>query len=191
MTCESAETYLHYGLDKPLTQAERVALDAHLESCVACRQEREAQRRLVHLADRWVSHTLASSDPGDAFNAQMWARLEVQPKRSRLSAGLPLAATLLLLAVLPDDLRKPAESLASPLQGLPHWLALNLLALPSDALALPSDALALPSDALALRLLPQTVLVSSWLSVLLLPAVGLNAVFCLYARQSALRRSVS
>ena len=184
MTCESAETYLHYGLDKPLTQAERVALDAHLESCVACRQEREAQRRLVHLADRWVSHTLASSDPGDAFNAQMWARLEVQPKRSRLSAGLPLAATLLLLAVLPDDLRKPAGSLASSLQGLPHWLALNLLALPSDALALPSDTL-------ALRLLPQTVLVSSWLSVLLLPAVGLNAVFCLYARQSALRRSVS
>ena len=180
MTCESAETYLHQSLDEPLTQDKRLALDSHLEACAACRQEREAQRRLVHLADRWAGLALATSDPGGAFNAQVLARLDTSSKRSPLSLGLPLAATLLLLtvlAVLPGHLGNPAWSLAWSLYSLPHWLALNVLALPNDTLAL--------------RSLSQTALASSWLDVLLPLAMGLNAVFCLYARQSALRRSLS
>jgi anti-sigma factor RsiW len=181
MTCESAETYLHQSLDGPLTQEERAALDTHLAECDACRQEREVQRRLVHLADRWADHMLALSDPGDAFNTQVLARLETPPRRSPFSLGLPLAVTLLLLtalAALPGRLENPAWSLAASLGSLPHWLAVNLLALPGDALALQ-------------HLSTQPAFVSAWISALLPLTIGVNSVFCLYARQLASRRSMS
>jgi hypothetical protein len=180
MTCEAAETLLHQSLDAALTQPERVALESHWEVCVACRRERDAQRQMAQITGRWAEQALALSDPGDAFTAQILSRLEAPPKHSPLWLSLlPAAAALLLaaLAFLPGLPGTSASTLVLSLDRLPHWLTVNLLALPGDALAL--------------RHLPQTAFVPSWMSVLLPTVVGLNAVFCLYARQSSLRRSVS
>ena len=180
MTCQTAEISIQKSLDGMLPQTERQALDIHLESCAACRREWDAQRRLARLSDRWISRSLAQSDPGEAFTAQVLARLETGPKPSRLSLWLPLTATLLLLTALafvPGLPTAGAGTLVRSLHGLPLWLGANLSALPGDALAM-------------LRL-PQTRVVPSWTGALLAAAIALNSMFCLYARQSALRRSMT
>ena len=180
MTCQTAETISQKSLDGLLSQTERQLLDTHLETCGQCRREYDVQRRLATLADRWISHTLDTSNPGEAFTAQVMARLDTAPKSSWLSFGLPLTVTLLLLValmLLPGTSAASAGLLVQTVHRLPLWLLTNFHALPGDALTM-------------IRL-PQTYLVPSWTGALLLAVIALNSAFCFHARQSALRRSLS
>ncbi|MGI4788857.1 MAG: anti-sigma factor family protein [Janthinobacterium lividum] len=180
MTCQFAEANIQKSLDGMLSQSDRQALDSHLESCAACRQELEAQRRLSHLADRWISRSLARSDPGEAFNASVLSRLETNSKPSWLNFGLPLMVTMLLLAALvflPGMPHVGDGAVAQTLHRLPLWLLSSLSSLPGDTLTL-------------IRL-PQANLLPSWTGALLLAVIVLNSAFCIHARQLALRRSLS
>lgn len=181
MTCGFAKLLIHSSLDRALSQKERLALDAHEETCAACRSEHEAQRHLARLTDRWVSRTLDRSDPGEQFTAQVLSHLKTRPESSPLRLWVPLAAATLLLGALvlvpgiqgSIGIQSSIEMPAQALLLLPGWLRTNLMALPGDTLA-------------ALRL-PQATFLPAWTTLLLFGVILLNAGFCVYARQ----RSVS
>lgn len=169
MTCTLAHAAIQNSLDQTPTQAERLALEAHLEMCAACRQEYAAQRRLTWLADRWVSHSLEVFDSDEQFTAQVLSRLDARPAPSRVRAWLPLCAVLLLLFALAWV---PSFAIHLPLPspvGCSDWLRANLAALPGDALRV-------------FRVPPVNWL-PAWTTALLLGVGLLNAGFCLHARQ--------
>ena len=179
--CETCEILIQRSVDGVLSPSDRERLDTHLMACAECRREWDAQHRLGYLADRWTRRPAAPSGPEDAFTAQVLARLDATPERSRpLSGLLPAAAALLLLALcvfLPGMPDSSALNPAASAPGLPHWVSANFLALPGDALTL-------------LRL-PQAYYLPPWAGIALGAMIALNAAFCVHARQSALWRTAS
>ncbi len=181
MTCQSAEEEIQKSLDGAMTPGERARLDVHLASCAACRQARDAHRRLARAAGRWARPT-PEDDPGEAFTAQVLARIAARPAPipSRPLVWLPLAATILLLALfawLPSLIWPGLDTLGVAVRRTPGWLLTNLRAVPGDA----SGAWAALTTGLAL---PAWV----WAA---LPAVAVvNAMFCVQARLSYARRSL-
>ncbi len=183
MTCDNARMLLQSGPDGALSLPERTALNVHLELCAACRAERETQRRLARLTDQWAARAMELSDPGDAFTAQVLSRLDQDsrldhPEASRLRVGLPLAASLLGLGLLPlvpggdsawAGLPMPFLSALHDLPALPGWLGASLTALP-DAARAAFDP-------------PQAAFVPAWTTAGLFGAFLLNAGFCVHARQ--------
>lgn len=172
MNCNSVHAAIQNSLDQTPTQAERLMLESHLETCAACRQEYQVLQRLTHLADRWVNRTREVSDPGEQFTAQVLSRLDTSLAPSRIRVWLPLAAVLLLLFALawvPDlNVRLPIPSLFS----ISDWLRTNFLALPGDALAI--------------FRVQHVSWLPAWATTLLLGVALLNAGFCLHARQRSL-----
>lgn len=188
MTCRAALALIEQASDAALAPRDRAGLDTHLAVCAACRRASEAHRRLSQAARRWAAPSPAD-DPGAAFNARVLAQVSVRPA-PRLSAWLPLAATvavLVVLAMLPDPLR-PSPGwpetgwLVASARLLPGWLAANLSALPAAGTGL-GDAL-LSSGS-------QNILQAraGWVWGVLAAAALLNAA-CAHAARSRARRSL-
>jgi anti-sigma factor RsiW len=181
MTCRSAEEEIQKSLDGALTPGERARLDAHLTQCSACRRAWDAHRLLARASGRWAQPA-PEDDPGDAFTAEVMARIAARPVPTPVpqSLWLPLVASALLLALLawlPGLLWPGLESLGLAARQTPGWLLTNLRAVPGDA----SSAWGALTAGLAL---PAWV----WAA---LPAVAVvNAMFCVQARLSYARRSL-
>ncbi len=106
MTCRDTEELIQQGIDGTLTPAERATLDTHLAACAGCRTAWEEHHRLAHLALQWISEAGRTPEIGEAFTAQVLARIAARPSPvpSRPVFWLPLAAAGLLavtLALLP------------------------------------------------------------------------------------------
>ena len=74
---------------------------AHLETCAACRQELEAQRRLAQAMDLGLAAAV-SAEPSPSFAAGVRARLEAEPapRGSWFTGWVPVAAGALAVLVL-------------------------------------------------------------------------------------------
>ena len=174
MTCTSALLAIQNSLDQTPTQAERLTLARHLETCEACRQEYDAQRRLAQLTGRWIHRTLEVSDPGEKFTARVLSRLDTRPASpSFVQTWLPLVSVLALLLFALVWVPTPAVHLPLPtLLGLSGWLQTNLAALSNDAL-------------LVFRV-PNASWLPAWATILLCGIALVNAGFCVHARQRSL-----
>lgn len=119
MTCQEVDQQLDAFLDGGLADAERVAIDAHIEQCSACRDTLDAMRQLLT-----ESHALPKAIPP---SRDLWAEIaprlasRVQPPhgwRARLRSPAGLAAAAVLLLALGTGLgvtvsrggRRPADS---------------------------------------------------------------------------------
>lgn len=182
MTCRTAENIIQEALDGALSPAARGRLDAHLLSCVSCRQALESQRALARVAGRWA-RPRPEDDPGDAFNAAVLARISARraPAASPRLFWLPLAATVLLIALLacvPGLLPPGLDTVNGAARQTPGWLLANLRGVPSDA----SGVWGALTVGVPFRV---------WVWPAFLAAVLVNAMFCLRARQAQMRGSLS
>ena len=182
MTCRTAELVIQEALDGALSPAARERLDAHLASCVSCRQAWDSQRALARVAGRWA-RPRPEDDPGDAFNAAVLARISARPAPapSYRLLWLPLAATMVLfvlLASLPDLLPPGLSTLGGAARQTPGWLLSNLRGVPADASGF--------WGALTVGV-PWHV----WAWPAFVSAVIVNAMFCVRARQAQTRGSLS
>ena len=178
MNCRSAEDEIQKSLDGLLTPGERAGLDAHLAACAACRHAWDAHRRLARAAGRW---TRPQDDPGDAFTAQVLARIAARsvPASLQRSLWLPLAATALLLALLfwlPDPFRPGLDAVGVAARQTPGWLVTNLRGVPADAFTV-WGALTVGGA------------VPSWAWAALSAAAVVNGIFCAQVRRVQMRRS--
>lgn len=181
MNCRSAKDQIQKSLDTALTPGEGARLDAHLASCAACRQARDEHRRLARAARRWA-RPQPEDDPGDAFTAEVLARIAARPARvpTRSLVWMPLAATSLLLALLlrlPGLLRPSLDSVGIAALQTPGWLAANLRGVPGDALVVWST-------------LTTGVSLPPWAWAALLAAAVVNGMLCIQARQTRIQRSL-
>ncbi len=171
MNCRSAEDEIQKSLDGALTPGERARLDAHVASCAGCRRAWNEGRLLARAAGRWA-RLRPSDDPGDAFNAQVLARIAIRPAPSGPALWLPLAATILPLALLvwlPGLLPPGLGTLSDTARQTPEWLAANLRGVPADAFAVWGAVTV-------------GVSVPSWAWAALLAAVIVNGMFCVQAQ---------
>ena len=181
MNCRSAEEEIQKSLDGVLTPGERARLDAHLSSCAACRRAWDEHRLLARAAGRWT-RPLPQDDPGDAFTAQVLARIAARPAPAPSQAliWLPLAATALLLACLawlPGLLWPGLDTVGVAARQAPGWLVTNLRGVPADAFAV-WGALTAGTP------------IPSWVWAALPAAAVVNGIFCVQARQAQTRRSL-
>lgn len=98
MNCERMETKLIAFLDGKATPAERRAVEAHLESCAACRARAEEFRAVSALLDH-----APVDDPSPAFDARMRAAVAAEPARGWFTLvewGVPALRSAAALAVL-------------------------------------------------------------------------------------------
>lgn len=182
MTCRQADEFVQQGLDGTLTPAERDRLDRHLASCANCRLAWDEHLRLARLARRWVPQAGRIPQAGDAFTAQVLARIAARPAPApaRPAFWLPLAAAALLVAALPllprfDGLALP--DVMAALRALPGWLTGHGQALPSDVFA-------------AWATVKSNVQIPNWIGSAVLAAGTVNGLFYLraaHARERSLR----
>lgn len=182
MNCRSAEDEIQKSLDEALTSGERARLDAHLASCAACVRAREEHRRLARAAGRWI-RPQPQDDPGEAFTARVLARIASRPASAPVQQPiwLPLAATVLLLAFLawlPGLLLPGLDTVGAAARQTPGWLLSNLRGVPGDALAIWGA-------------LTGSTSLPAWVWAALPAVAGVNAMFCVQARQAHARRSLS
>lgn len=176
ITCRQAEEEIQKSLDQDLTLPERERLDAHLDCCEACRHAWAELHLLTRAGRRWASPTLAD-DPGEAFNAQVLARLVTRPVPISPPIWLPLLATCLLLGLfawLPGFGETSGQTIASAVHQTPSWLGVELHSLSWDAFApWVSSLSSLP--------LP------GWTWSVLLAIGMVNGAFCVQARRRNLQ----
>lgn len=181
MNCRSAEDEIQKLLDGSLTPDERARLDAHVATCATCRRTWDEHRLLARAAGRWT-RPRPDDDPGDAFTAQVLARIAVRPVPA---AGppmlwLPLAATILLLALLvwlPGLFWPRLNTMSVAARQTPDWLLTNLHGVPGDALAVWGT-------------LTTGVPIPSWVWAALPAVAVVNGMFCVRARQAQTQRSL-
>lgn len=179
MNCRSAENEIQKSLDGALTPGERVRLDTHLESCAACRRAWDEGRLLARAAGRWAR---PQDDPGDAFTVQVLARIASRPAPAPVHPPLwlPLAATILLLALLawlPGLLWPGLDTVGVAARQTPGWLLSNLRGVPADAFTIWGT-------------LTMGVPTPSWVWAALPAVAVVNAMFCVQTRQAHARRSL-
>ncbi len=181
MNCRSAEDEIQKSLDGALTPGERARLDAHVASCPACRRAWDEGRLLARAAGRWA-RPRPSDDPGDAFTAQVLARIASRPVPApgQPPVWLPLAATILMFALLvwlPGLLWPSLDTLSVAARQTPDWLITNLRGVPADAFT-------------AWGALTRGIPIPGWVWATLLLAAAVNGMFCVQARQAQTRRSL-
>jgi predicted anti-sigma-YlaC factor YlaD len=179
MNCRSAEDEIQKSLDGALTPGQRARLDAHVASCAACRRAWDEGHLLARAAGRWIR---PRDDPGDAFTAQVLARIAARPTPTSVyqSFWLPLAATILLFALLawlPGLLWPSVDTVGVAACQTPGWLVTNLRGLPADAFTVWGA-------------LMTGVPMPSWVWAALAAVVVVNAMFCVQTRQAHARRSL-
>jgi hypothetical protein len=115
MTHAEAEELLPWLVNGSLSGAEAQALRDHLDGCAACRSALRAEQRLAA--------AVARRDPRDQAEEATWRRLRsrIAPEprlpatvRRAAWAVLPLAAALLLAAVLLPAVRAPFVTVTAP-----------------------------------------------------------------------------
>lgn len=178
MNCRSAEDEIQKSLDGALTPDERARLDAHVAFCTVCRRTWDEHRLLARAAGRW---TRPEDDPGDAFTAQVLARIASRPAPapSQSLIWLPLAATILLLVLLAwltGPIWPSLDTVAASARQTPGWLLTNLRGVPGDAFT-------------AWGALTAGVPIPSWVWAALTAVTAVNGMFCVQARQAHGRRS--
>ncbi len=176
MNCRHAEELIQQSLDGALTPDERARLDAHLTACPACRQAWNEHHQLARLAHRWTMGAGQTNDTGDAFTAQVLARVAARPVSapSRPAFWRPLAAAALLLttlAFLPHSLAPNWPDVGAASRELPGWLLANSRALPSEILAAWTAA-------------RSSLLLPEWIWSALLGVGAVNGLFYARAAQS-------
>lgn len=181
MNCRSAEDEIQKSLDGSLTPDERARLDAHVATCATCRRTWDEHRLLARAAGRWA-RPRPSDDPGDAFTAQVLARIAAHPVPApgQPPVWLPLAVTTLLIALLawlPGLLWPGLDAVSVAARQTPDWLLSNLRGVPADAFT-------------AWGVLTMRVPVPSWGWAALVLATAVNGMFCVQARQAQTRRSL-
>lgn len=179
MNCRSAEDEIQRSLDGALTPGERARLDAHVASCAACRRAWDEHRLLARAAGRW---TRPQDDPGNAFTAEVLARIAARPATvpSRSLIWLPLTATTLLFALLvwlPGLLWPSLDTVGVAARQTPGWLLSNLRGVPADAFTIWGT-------------LTMGVPTPSWVWAALPAVAVVNAMFCVQTRQAHARRSL-
>ena len=182
MTCRHAEELIQSGLDGALTPPERARLDAHLAACAGCRAAWDEHQRMARLARRWVAEAGRTPDNGDAFTAQVLARIAAHPASvpARPVLWLPLAATALLvsaLAFVPHLVTPALPAVSDLIRALPSWLLANSRALPADM-------------ATAWAAAQATALFAPWVWSALLATGLVNGLFYARAAQSRSERSL-
>lgn len=104
MSCAEARDRLSDYCDGELSSTERIELEAHLDSCSACREELEAERELLRRAAAWRRDL----DPPRDLWPGIEARISHRPasvvrgpwwsvSRAGLAAAVVVAAAVLLL----------------------------------------------------------------------------------------------
>lgn len=173
MTCAVLEELIQRSLDAPLTTAERARLDAHLPACPDCRHAWEDYRRLGQVATTWAHRPSAAETDPALFAQQVLARVAARPQAARVwprvaAFGLALAALLALSLCVSPLLPWPVGW--HPAAGLPD---------PATGLAGLFQGLWATTD--------RALAACRWAALLLLPALAMNALLCLWARQPGRR----
>ncbi len=112
MDCDEARRLLHRLLDLEIEPADRVRLEAHLAVCASCVAARAALHRLGEAvrggASRYrapdsLAARIAASLPDDTVGKER-ARAPARLSRARSSRWLPLAASVMLTALVSSGL---------------------------------------------------------------------------------------
>jgi hypothetical protein len=141
--CEHCDGYL----GKWLSDGERIAFEAHLNTCPACRRSIAEQRRLDALLARATAAAVAVP-AGLLDQIDRRLRRARQRRVAAWAAGLAAAAigivivsTQLLPQHAPDMERAPSSSIARPEPvPAPHALVTVTVPPPSDVIAVPQKS---------------------------------------------------
>lgn len=120
-------------------------------------------------------------DPGDAFTAEVLARIAARPMPTSVHQPLwlPLAATILLFALLAwltGPFWPSLDIVSVAARQTPGWLLSNLRGVPADAFTIWGT-------------LTMGVLIPSWVWAALPAVAVVNGMFCAQTRQAHARRS--
>ncbi len=95
MNCKSIENALLSYTDGRATEAERAAVEAHIEACAACRARVAEFRRVWSVLDE-----APVPEPSPSFDARLRARIAAEPRRGWLGMWVPAPRLVLATAAL-------------------------------------------------------------------------------------------
>ncbi|MBC8290333.1 MAG: zf-HC2 domain-containing protein [Planctomycetes bacterium] len=110
MSCRTARKQIGLWVGNDLSQSAIESLEQHIENCPKCQERAEALLSSSDVLLAFNSQTVRS--PSDSVWDGVRRQIEEDPRRERrrsgqITAGLFLAAAMLLIAVLPDLLATP------------------------------------------------------------------------------------
>lgn len=122
MNCETTRKNFIYAPESSLSDTERTAYEAHINSCPSCQSEFTVERKL----DVLLAHPL-DEDPSSRILKRTMQTIEQEQKISRQSninagLGLALAASLMLALILPSLF----EQTPSPERGVLSTITMSM-----------------------------------------------------------------
>lgn len=114
MNCRTAKKQIPLWVGNDLSQSAIQSLEQHIENCPKCQEHAEALLSSSEVLLAFNSQT--GHSPSDSVWDGVRQQIEENPRREvrrsgQITAGLFLAAAMLLIAVLPDLLATPPQPL--------------------------------------------------------------------------------